>query len=249
MTRVALIDTRAWGVLRAAHRGLRRAVGEQIDRAFGVQTAWLEPQGEAAGDDHPEIAIKPCAWLTLWRAFHWLRLRPDDVVIDLGSGPGRAVLVAATFRLRRVIGVERELMLHEQARANLLTSRLPRRTARIDLVCSDVLDYRLPDDVTVVFMYNPFRGTVFRRTVAEILRSVDARPRRLRLVYVNPQEHDVLIGTGRFRLVATLMDKLRPGRDWARMLAAYVYEVTPGSAAGPATVGDAPSALPPSSAS
>ena len=244
-----LIDTRAWSVLRSAHRGLRRTIGGWIDRALGVETAWLEPQGEAAGDDHPEIAIKPCAWLTLWRAFHWLRLREDDVVIDLGSGPGRAVLVAATFRLRRVIGVERELNLHELARRNLMSSRLPRQTARIELVCSDVLDYRLPDDVTVVFMYNPFRGTVFERTVAEILRSVDARPRRLRLVYVNPQEHAVLLATGRFRLVATLMDKLRPSRDWARMLAAYVYEVTPGSAAGPATAGAAPSTLPPSSPS
>lgn len=246
---VALIDTRAWGVLRSAHRGLRRTIGGWIDRLFGVETAWLEPQGEARGDDHPEIAIKPCAWLTLWRAFVWLRLREDDTVIDLGSGPGRAVLVAATFRLRRVIGVEREMMLHELAQRNLRTSRLPRRTTRIDLVCSDVLDYRLPDDVTVVFMYNPFRGPVFRRAIDEILRSVDARPRRLRLVYVNPQEHDHLVATGRFRLVATLMDKLRPGRDWARMLAAYVYEVTPSSTGGPAAAGAAPSALPPSSAS
>ena len=216
--------TRGWPAARALYRRARRAVGGQIDWALGVRTAWLEPTGAAAGD--AAIATKPCAWLTLYRVFHWLAVSGADVLIDLGSGPGRAVLIGSLFPFRRAIGVERDPILHRQALANLATFRL-RRRADVEFICADVLDYPLPDDVTVVFLYNPFNGATFEGAIGGVLRSLDRAPRRLRIVYVNPVEHEFLMATGRCRLVAKLMNHLRPGRQWARMLAAYVYEVAP----------------------
>lgn len=223
-TGVDLTWARPWPVARALHRRARRAIGRLIDRALGVQTAWLEPTAAAASD--AAIATKPCAWLTLYRVFHWLDVSAADVLIDLGSGPGRAVLIGSLFPFGRVIGVERDPILHRQAMTNLATFRLKRR-ADVEFVCADVLDYTLPDDVTVVFLYNPFNGRTFQETIGNVLRSFDRVPRPLRIVYVNPVEHEFLIGTGRCRLVARLMSHLRPGRRWARTLAAYVYDVGP----------------------
>jgi hypothetical protein len=216
--------TRPWPVARALHRRARRAIGRLIDQALGVRTAWLEPTAAAAGD--AAIATKPCGWLTLYRVFHWLDVSDADVLIDLGSGPGRAVLIGSLFPFRRAIGVERDPILHRQALANLATFRLKRR-ADVEFVCADVLDYTLPDDATVIFLYNPFNGVTFEEAIAGVLRSLDRAPRPLRIVYVNPVEHEMLVATGRCRLVARLMSHLRPGRQWARTLAAYVYEVAP----------------------
>jgi hypothetical protein len=221
---VDLTWTRPWLIARALHRRARRAIGQLIDGALGVHTAWLEPTAAAAGD--PAIATKPCAWLTLYRVFRWLDVSDADVLVDLGSGPGRAVLIGSLFPFRRVIGVERDPTLHRQAIANLAAFRL-KRHADVELVCADVRDYTLPDDVTVIFLYNPFNGITFQETIAGVLRSLDRSPRRLRIVYVNPVEHEFLVATGRCRLVARLMSHLRPGRRWARTLAAYVYEVGP----------------------
>jgi hypothetical protein len=71
----------------------------------------------------------------------------------------------------------------------------------VELVNSDVLEYELPDDVTVVFMFNPFGGAIFEAVMAKIVASLDRAPRPLRLVYGNPVEEHRVLATGRARLV------------------------------------------------
>ena len=107
--------------------------------------------------------------------------------VDLGSGKGRAVLLASRRPFRRIVGVEFAQELHEAARANV--ERFPgslQRCERIELVCADAADYQLPDEDLVIFMYNPF-GFEVMRTIAERAReSLRARPRRMYVLYTNP---------------------------------------------------------------
>jgi SAM-dependent methyltransferase len=152
------------------------------------------------------------------------------VFLDLGSGQGRVVFQAARFYpFRRVVGVELVADLHARAAANIAGNRGRLRCRDVQLVCSDVLDFRIPDDVTVVHLYNPFTGNTFATVIDRLLASVDRRPRRLRIVYANPVEHEQLMATGRVRL-ARRVHGLRPGREWARSASTYVYEVLPGRA-------------------
>ena len=44
----------------------------------------------------------------------------------------------------------------------------------------------MPPDASVVYLYNPFHGRVLRGVLAGLRASLDAHPRRLRLVYNNP---------------------------------------------------------------
>jgi len=85
--------------------------------------------------------------------------------------------------------------------------------------------------VTVVFFDNPFVGEIFATVVDRLLASVDRAPRPVRIIYFNPAEHERLLATGRIRLVRRLSG-LRPGREWARSNATYVYAVAPPPAAG-----------------
>jgi hypothetical protein len=78
--------------------------------------------------------------------------------------------------------------------------------------------------VTVAFFDNPFVGHIFATVVDRLLASVDRAPRRLRIVYFNPVEHERLLATGRIRLVRRVSG-LRPGREWARSNATFVYAV------------------------
>jgi SAM-dependent methyltransferase len=137
---------------------------------------------------------------------------PGDVFLDLGSGKGRVVLLASRYPFARVIGVEISEVLTAVARRNLGADRHRRRCGSVELVTADALDYPIPDEVTVVYMYNPVRGATFDAVIAALIASVDRSPRQVRLIYLNPQEHDRLLTTGRFRLVRTA-GRLRLRRD------------------------------------
>jgi 16S rRNA G966 N2-methylase RsmD len=151
----------------------------------------------------------------------------NDVFLDIGSGMGRALLVAASYPFSRVIGVELSAHLNDIAQQNIhhLESRLKCRD--ITVVNADAVEYRVPDDVTVVFMANPFQGSIFQRVVHNILASYDRNPRRLRIVYVNPREEGFLLSTGRIRTIRKIRG-YRPGRDWSRSNSATLYEVGSG---------------------
>jgi hypothetical protein len=138
-------------------------------------------------------------WVGLRRALNRLAVTRDDVFTDFGSGKGPAVLVAATFPFRRAIGVEISDDLTRSARANLARSRLHPRAGSVEFIATDVLDYEIPDDLSVVYLYNPFTGLLFARFIERLLRSLERRPRPLRLIYNYPFEHSYVIETGRFR--------------------------------------------------
>lgn len=175
------------------------------------------------------ISYTPSGWMTLRRALPRRSVGPDDVLIDYGSGKGRVVLQAARYPLERVIGLELSAELNAAARRNLDLERDRLRCQDVELVTADVLDYDPPDDVTIAYLYNPFRGEIFATAIERLIASVDRCPRRVRIVYLNPIEHDALMATGRVRLVRRLRG-LRPGRDWSRAASTHVYEiVAPGT--------------------
>jgi hypothetical protein len=209
---------------------LRRRAVDLAERRNGIRTEGeveLDELGLAAVDRN---SYKPAPWFALRRALPRRSVSPRDVFIDLGSGQGRVVFQAARFYpFRRVVGVELAANLHARAAANIAGNRARLRCRDVRLVCSDVLDFPIPDDVTVVYLYNPFTGNTFATVVDRLLASVDRRPRRLRIVYANPVEHERLMAIGRVRLVRRVRG-LRPGREWARSASTYVYEVLPGRA-------------------
>jgi SAM-dependent methyltransferase len=149
---------------------------------------------------------------------------PDDVFVDVGSGKGRVLLEATRYPFRRVIGVELSAELNAIAARNLAATDRGRRSGPVELVTEDVRAYRIPDDVTVAYAYNPFQGPVFQHLVDELVASVDRRPRRLLFVYRNPVEHDRLAATGRFRLVRARRGR-RPGKRWSALTSIRVYEL------------------------
>jgi len=208
-----------------------------VERRHGIRTAGvveLDDLGVAGPD---RVRYKPAPWLALRRALPPRMVGPHDVFCDLGSGLGRVVFQAARwYPFARVIGVELAADLHRAAQANLDGARRRLRCRDVELVHSDVLDYPVPDDVNVVFLANPFTGRLFATVVDRLLSSVDRRPRPLTIVYFNPVEHDRLMATGRVRLVRRVRG-LRPGRDWSRSNATWVYAVLPGAPRSPGPAG------------
>jgi len=213
-------------LLRRPYVAVRNGLTDILfERRYGVTTAEersLEQLNFAEGDRRRYV---PARLTRLRRILRRNEVGPDDVFIDLGSGMGRVVLQAAMmYRFRRVIGVEVVPELHEIARMNVERVRRRLRTTDVTLIKSDVLDFAIPDDVTVAFLNNPFVGETFRTVIDRLLASVDRRPRSLRIIYGNPVEEPMLLATGRIELVRQLRG-MRPTREWSRSNAFRLYRV------------------------
>jgi len=123
-------------------------------------------------------------------------------------------------------GVELSEQLNEVAQRNLERNRARLRCRSFELVAADVLEYEIPDDVTVAFFANPFRGATFATVIERLLESLDRHPRRLRLIYRNPVEHEHLMATGRFRPIKRLRG-MRPTAAWSRSNSTVMYLALP----------------------
>jgi SAM-dependent methyltransferase len=203
--------------LRKAYRRLRSGLHFAVDRLLHVRTH----------DDYVSCYLVS-GWVGSWRTIRALKPRKDEVFLDVGSGTGRVVYVASRFPFRRVIGVERDEELHRVAEENLRNARW-RGHAEVELVCADIAEYPIPDDVTVVYLYNPIYDDVLETFVARLIDSVDRSPRRLRIAYFNPQqEHRLLTGgRGRLRKIGRVRNTLRLQPEIARRYTTFLYEVVP----------------------
>ena len=87
--------------------------------------------------------------------------------IDVGSGKGRVLFVAAEYPFRKVIGVEFSNALHDDAVANLKRYKHSgRRCADIEPVLADARDFEFPNDNLVIYLFNPFGPEVMERMLA-----------------------------------------------------------------------------------
>lgn len=195
-------------LVRAYHR-IGSAAAAAIFERGQIRTARI-----AAPADAGEALYAPSAWWLITRTFKHVRLRQHDVFLDLGSGRGRVVChVARRYPVQRVIGVEVSTALVQVARANAAAVASRLRAPVVDVVLCDAATYQIPDDVTHIYMYNPFTGRTFDQVIANIIDSLDRRMRPMTLIYVNPRLDDVVVRTGRFSRSAVLDDAFhRPSR-------------------------------------
>ena len=116
--------------------------------------------------------------------------------------------------------------LHAIAMANL-DAVFPRlRCQHVELIEADITDYRVPDDVTIVYAYNPVRGDLFEAAMNALIASYDRNPRPMHLLYRYPREHDLVAASGRFQLLQTLTT-WRPRPSWSRATAINIYAAQP----------------------
>lgn len=172
--------------------------GRIFDRMMGVSTRGIvvtEGSNFMAGGDN--CAYAACQWLPMRSVLKDLSPGSSDVFVDLGSGKGKALLTAGQLPYRRVIGVEIDEKLAAQANKNIATARAHMRASHVEGISGSVLDWAIPDDTSVVFMYNPFTGDTFREAITRVFASYDREPRDLHIVYGYPWEHDWLLSTGR----------------------------------------------------
>jgi SAM-dependent methyltransferase len=178
------------------------------DLAHGVDTAGVIPLTELAIDSaHRDLGIRyqgssPDGFRRLIRK---LPLPPAELTfIDLGAGKGRALLLASEFPFTRVVGVEFAPKLADIARANISNFTSERRKCDdVVVVCGDAVEYELPNEPAVVYIYNAFERPVMEKVLAGLKRSKAQHPRPLLLALTNRNIELEALRRAGFRRVVT----------------------------------------------
>ena len=117
----------------------------------------------------------------------------DCAFVDLGSGKGRALLLASEHPFRTIIGVEHSPELHAVAGRNLAKFLPPTgRADRFQLRCEDAADFvstSWPEaDDVLLFLYCPFPSELLRQVCAALQPHAEAG-QRISIAFVNPNRH------------------------------------------------------------
>lgn len=102
--------------------------------------------------------------------------------IDLGSGKGRALLLAKNYPFKRIIGVEFAAELHNIALANIAMAG----DERFELINDDAASFEFPDGPLLIYMFNPFGPVVARPVAIKLMKCWREAPRPIRIIYLNP---------------------------------------------------------------
>ena len=127
----------------------------------------------------------------------------DFTFIDLGSGKGRALLMASDYSFRRILGVELLRELHHIAEENIAKYRGPEQKCFIiESWCGDALDFVFPPEPIVLYIFNPFSETGLTQVISSLQRSLANNPRPIYVVYHNPVLEHVFSASPVWRRIA-----------------------------------------------
>jgi len=197
MMRVAA--EKSWAIIGSLQPSVRAEIRKRkereasFDKQFGVDTAGcIHPTnlninspnqlyGVSYGGSDPKYFRKAIEALPI----DYSRF----VFIDFGSGKGRAILMAADFPFKRIVGVEYSEELHRIAEENIRRFNWGKcKCEDIELKCIDAIDYPIPHDCIICYFCNPFGATVMTQILSNIQKSLFINPREIFIVYYNPKE-------------------------------------------------------------
>jgi SAM-dependent methyltransferase len=154
-----------------------------FDEEYGTDTSGL-----IFGDDLWSTAYYGVTPSLLTQMIGALNLQWERFVfIDLGSGKGRALLLASQFPFKKIVGVEFVPELSAIAATNISKFDPPwRQCQKIESINEDAAKFEYPSGPLVVYIYNPFLSPVLKKCLKHLSSSLEKEPREVYLIYGNP---------------------------------------------------------------
>lgn len=109
--------------------------------------------------------------------------------IDIGSGKGRMLFLAAEFPFRQVLGVEFATDLHQLTCANIRRyNGLKQRCVNIESIHANAAEFEFPIQNLVVYMFNPFGPEIMSKMLERLRLSIETNPRHVIILMLWPEQ-------------------------------------------------------------
>jgi len=194
---LSYLATQLWYLVRDSMPDRRRQRFGDIDYDcdFGVDTTWarlpLEVRLREVFTERLYQPTVPEEFSEIMRQLEAVDFE-EYAFIDLGSGKGRTLLLAAMYPFREIIGVEVQPELHEIAVQNILRFNVPgQECGELEAFCMDAREFQFPDIPLVVYLFNPFPDYVLEQVLRNLEESVRRKSRSIYVIYNAPFEQQV----------------------------------------------------------
>ncbi len=188
-----------WNIRIATHILLQEIKGE---KKYGINTTGADELKnlEEKGIDISHATIyMPVSYELLEETFKQLNhstVKPFSHFLDIGCGKGRALCVAAHKGFKKVTGIDFSTTLCARAKENCLITQQKLPAFEFLIINNDAFYYAIPSTVDCIFMFNPFDEIIMSGVAENIRISIDANPRNISIVYVNPLHKELFINAG-----------------------------------------------------
>jgi SAM-dependent methyltransferase len=173
------------GFTRFVKEAWHRLLDEYYERRLNVDTRYMVTKEALGINDTDAVYYVPISYRALFSMLRRVAVNPQETVfLDYGAGKGRALAVAATFPFKRVLGVEVADTLIAIARRNIDRMK-GRRALAVEIEHSDAAFYVVPADVNLIYFFNPFKGKLLERVIANIRASYNECPRHISIIFFN----------------------------------------------------------------
>jgi len=123
-----------------------------------------------------------------------LNITAQDSIVDFGSGKGGVLITFSKYPFSKITGVEISPILVAIAKKNLKALNI----RNIEIVLSDAADFTDLEEHNYFYFFNPFPCNVMRAVIVNISSSLIKKPRKVTLIYYNPECHDTIVAGSPF---------------------------------------------------
>lgn len=186
---------------------------------LGLRTGELD-LGIIQPDEGENKGYEPVDYLCFDILMEHIDIIPDEsVFLDYGCGKGRAVILAGLRPFKKVIGVELSPVMSAAARQHVEGARKKLATGELEIVTTDARTFSVPDDVTHIFLFNPFVGDVLKDVLSQIKASLHRQERRLTIMYMLPKVEESYLNYEKWLLKTQTLQT-----GFCNYIDSYIYE-------------------------
>ena len=115
-------------------------------------------------------------------------ITPNDAIVDFGCGKGGILISLSKYPFAKITGVEIAPDLVEIAKNNIRKLNI----RNVDIECCDAAEFKQLHEYNYFYFFDPFPCNVMQDVLNNIEHSIQKRPRKVTIIYLNPLCHDLI---------------------------------------------------------
>ena len=151
-----------------------------LDQKYNIHTCG---RSEIKADKH-HFPYEATSFSVLRRIAEEGYVKKDNVLLDYGCGRGRVPIFFSKETGCKTIGVEFADGFFQEAVQNVADADVA-NLVQIEKIAAE--KYLVPEDVDVVYFFNPFSVEIFKKVVSQLLDSYYRKVRPMRILLYYPQ--------------------------------------------------------------
>ena len=175
------------------NRGVISLFQEIIDNHFfdffyNVETRFREGKSNKLNNHYA-----PTYHSVIKEAFNFIKKKNELILIDIGCGKGKVLLVASDFEFKKIIGIDLSKKLLNICKKNINNYKnLNEKKKLIKLKQINALKYKITNE-NVFYFFDPFAEKILNKFLKKIIQSFKKNKRIIYIIFANPPKYNKLI--------------------------------------------------------